>query len=62
MADETLYTLDKLLIEYADKFDDTFPIFCLRATPNEELISILRKCIDEGKPYEFEYDPSIGVY
>lgn len=61
MADETLCTLDKLLIEYADKFDDTFPIFCLRGTP-EELIPILRKYIDEGKPYELEFDPTIELY
>lgn len=62
MPNEIAQTLDKLLIEYADKFNDCFPIFCMRSTPEDEMISILRKCIDEGTPYKFEYDPSIGVY
>ena len=40
--------LDELRNEYFKKFDD---IFCIWDMSIDEAINIIKKCIDEGKPY-----------
>ena len=48
--------MEKLLNEYKEKFNDNFPIFLCRSMEEEEIIEIMQKCIDEGKPYEPELE------
>lgn len=52
------------LFEYADRFDENFPMFLFRSTPEEEVIRIIDKCIENGKPYEEpdSYDPEAALY
>lgn len=48
--------LDELLLEYRDKFDDNFPIMSLRSASEDEIIRLIKDCIDKGKPYEIKYN------
>lgn len=52
------------LFEYGDRFDENFPMFLFRSTPEEEVIRIIDKCIENGKPYEEpdSYDPEAALY
>ncbi|WP_158523403.1 hypothetical protein [Clostridium taeniosporum] len=49
--------LDKLLMEYEEKFQDNYPI---RSIPcdwqDEQIMDSIKKCIKENKPFEVEYD------
>lgn len=50
-----------LLAEYADKFEDSFPIFLVRQLPEAEIKELIRTAIKENKPYEADYNEE-GVY
>lgn len=41
--------LDLLLIEYVEKFNENFPIFLFRGKEDDEIISTIKKCIEENK-------------
>lgn len=47
-------TLDELLIEYAERFKRNFPIFCMMGASENEVKSIIQKCLETGIPYEPE--------
>ena len=43
--------LEKLLNEYAERFNEAFPLF---SVPNDEkeVLEILQKCLADNKPYK----------
>lgn len=53
--------LKEWLLKYRDRFDENFPIFMLRGTPEDEVIEIIKKCLDQNNPFivDFDTDPSI---
>ena len=44
--------MEKLLVEYREKFDEQFPIMLVRGMTDDEIIKIVQQCLDEDKPYE----------
>lgn len=46
--------MDELLIQYANKFHENFPIFIVRDKSESEIEDIIQKCLDEDKPYQVE--------
>lgn len=54
--------LNDLLIEYTKRFGENFPIFAVRAKPEQEIISILETCLSEGIPYESDLNPLDALY
>lgn len=48
--------MEKLLEEYVDKFNENFPIFLLKGIDEDEIMEMIKKCIDEDKPCEIEVD------
>lgn len=46
--------MNKLLIQYADKFNENFPMFIVGNKSESEIESIIQNCLDEGKPYDVE--------
>ena len=44
--------MDELLLKYADEFDENFPMYLFRSEYEDEIKSIIQKCLDEGIPYE----------
>jgi hypothetical protein len=54
-------SIDKLLQDYADKFDDNFPIFALLHIEEKEIADLIRKAIDNNEPYNGNYD-AVGAY
>lgn len=48
--------LEKLLYQYRDRFDENFPIMVFRGTPDDELMRMIQKCLDDGKPIEVDLD------
>lgn len=46
--------MDELLMQYADKFHENFPIFIVGDMDESELKAVIQKCIDEGKPFEIK--------
>jgi hypothetical protein len=48
--------LDKVLSEYAEKFEDNFPLFYVRGMEESKIIELVKQSIKEGVPYEAEYD------
>lgn len=49
-------SLNSLLLEYADMFNDNFPIMAFKATAEDEIIKLIKDCIDNNKPYNIKYD------
>lgn len=43
--------MDKLLSEYREKFKEQFPLMLVMGVEEKEIEEIIKKCIDEGKPY-----------
>ena len=52
--------IDKLLIEYANKFNENFPIRIVRLN-DKELEETLQKCLKTGKPYELDKEMKKNV-
>lgn len=46
--------MDELLLAYADKFNQNFPLFMLRGIPEDEIIRLIKKAIEDDKPYKPE--------
>jgi hypothetical protein len=46
--------LEKLLLEYVDKFDENFPTFLVMGMSDDEMIKHLEESIKTNKPYEPE--------
>ena len=52
--------MEKLINEYLEKFDENFPLFMFMGIDEEEVKRIIKKCIDEDKPYiDLEYDKNV---
>ncbi len=47
--------LDALLTQYAEQFDDNFPLFTVRDLDEGEVILAVQKCLEENKPVEVKY-------
>lgn len=48
--------LDQLLIQYRDQFGENFPIMSLGGTSEDDLLKLIKKCLDTGEPYQIDYD------
>lgn len=48
--------LDKVLIEYSEKFNDNFPIYIVSDLSEEEVIRLAKEAIKNNKPYEPEIE------
>lgn len=46
-----------LLDEYHERFGETFPLMLCRGMDEEDIIQIVQKCLDDGRPYEPDIDP-----
>ena len=44
--------MDKLMLDYEEKFGEQFPLMLCRGMTEEAIKALIKKCIDEGKPYE----------
>ena len=44
--------LDKKLTEYAEKFNENFPIFLMMGKSDEEIIRIVQKCLNDEQAFE----------
>ena len=51
-------TLEEALNRYADRFNENFPIMCMMGTPEGEIVDLIEKALDSGKPYELPPDDS----
>ncbi len=49
---------NQLLCEYAEQFDEAFPICGCAYNDDDELIEIIQHCIDKNEPYVPNYDPN----
>lgn len=47
------------LFKYIDTFDENFPTHMMMGKTEAEIVSTIKKCIEEGKPYMVEEDGSI---
>lgn len=48
--------MDELLFKYADAFDENFPMYLFRTADENEVSAIIQKCLDDGVPYEADFD------
>ena len=48
--------MEKLLSDYLEKFGEQFPIMLVRGMDDDEIESIIKRCLDSGEPYEPELD------
>ena len=48
--------LDKILIEYSEKFNDNFPIYIVSDLSEEEVIRLAKEAIKNNKPYKPEIE------
>lgn len=51
--------LDELLIAYADKFNDSFPIFAVMHLGDDEIIDLIQNAIDKNEPYDPKYQDGV---
>lgn len=43
---------EEALEKYYEKFGERFPYMCFRGMPDEELVEVIQKAIESGKPVE----------
>ena len=48
---------EKMLNEYQEHFEENFPLMLCRHMDEDEIIEIIKKCLDEDEPYDPELDP-----
>ena len=51
--------IDELLRKYAEKFNESFPIYGCDYKDEDELAEIIKECIDSDTPYEPEYEEDV---
>lgn len=51
--------LDELLIEYADKFGENFPIFQVKHLDEDEITKLVQAAIENNIPFEPEYQDDV---
>lgn len=50
--------MDKLLIEYKDKFGECFPLMLVMGMSDDKICELIKECLETNKSYEVnnEYD------
>ena len=43
--------MDELLLKYADEFDENFPTYLFRNENEDEIKSIIQRCLKKGIPF-----------
>lgn len=51
--------MDKLLIEYAEKFGENFPFFIVMDLDEEEITNIIKTSIEKNEPYVVETNDDV---
>lgn len=51
--------MDEWLFKYIDTFDENFPTHMMMGKSEEEIVGIIKNCIEEGKPYKVEEEGNI---
>lgn len=51
--------MDDLLIEYADRFGENFPIFIVRNLDQKEIIHMIKTAFETGKPFKVDQQENI---
>lgn len=52
--------MEQKLEEYADRFDENFPLFIVRNMDEDEIIKVIDECLEKGEPYEVkDYDSDV---
>lgn len=46
--------MEEWLFKYIDEFDENFPIYTMMEKEEEEIIDIIKECLESGLPYEVE--------
>lgn len=46
--------MDELLHKYVERFEQNFPIFMMMGESDDVVADIIKKCLDDGKPYDAE--------
>lgn len=49
--------MPELIEQYAEKFNENFPLFALMGMDDEEVEAIIQECLDKGTPYR---PPDLG--
>lgn len=49
--------MPELIEQYAEKFNENFPLFALMGMDDEEVEAIIQECLDKGTPYR---SPDLG--
>lgn len=49
--------MPELIEQYAEKFNENFPLFALMGMDDEEVEAIIQECLDKGIPYR---PPDLG--
>lgn len=49
--------MPELIEQYAEKFNENFPLFVLMGMDDEEVEAIIQECLDKGTPYR---PPDLG--
>jgi hypothetical protein len=49
--------MEKLLDEYRERFGEQFPLMLCRGIGDDAVCDIIRKCLEDGEPYNPELDP-----
>lgn len=45
--------------EYFERFNDTFPTYCVRYLGKEKKVKLIKKCLDDNKPTDICDEPDI---
>ena len=51
--------MDELLLKYADKFNENFPMYLFRAVNEKEIKAVIQNCLDDNIPYNAEIKNSM---
>lgn len=49
--------MDELLDKYQARFGDQFPLMLCRTKSDDEICEILKRCLDDNKPFTPELKP-----
>lgn len=53
--------IEKALDIYSEKFEDNFPLFAVNHLDEAEIVQLIKKAIEQDKPYEAKYEDG-GAY
>lgn len=49
--------MPELIEQYAEKFNENFPLFALMGLDDSEVEAVIQECLDKGTPYQ---PPDLG--